>query len=113
MNKTAPLLPSLKEKRRYLVYEAHSEGTFSFNDVKEAILQEAAFLGTLGLAKAGLILLDDWNNNKGIIRVATASLDNVKAALFLIRNINKKEAFISTIGVSGTLYRARNKFIAP
>ena len=111
--KAKAVLPSLKEKRRYLVYEAITEGTTSFPDTKEAILKEtSSFLGRLGQAKAGIEILDDWHENRGIIKVSTTHLDQLKASLVMLRKINKKEAIIRSVGVSGTINKARNKFIA-
>ncbi len=111
--KLAPLLPSLKEKRRYLVFEAFSQTPFTFQEIKEAILKETTqFLGRLGQARAGISLLDDWYKNKGIIRVSASSLNHLKAALLFIRKINKRDLILTTRGVSGTLHKARNKFIA-
>ena len=111
--KLAPLLPSLKEKRRYLVFEVLTEGKISFEETKDAISQEfTGFLGRLYGAKAGIEFLPDWQEQKGILRVAHTYLDHAKAALALIRKINKKEVIVTSIGVSGTLNKARNKFIA-
>ena len=107
----ASLLPSLKEKRRYLVYQVLSETPLHFKDVKEALAKEfTTFLGRLGEAQAGILFLDDWNNNKGIIRMTTSALDYVKAALIHIRKINKTEVVVASVGVSGTLNKARTKF---
>ena len=112
MNSIKPLLPSLKEKRRYLVYQAITETPTTLEETRQAIQEETqTFLGKLGAAKAGLVFLDDWHDQKGILRIATPAVDQIKTALFMIRKINKKEAILTTKGVSGTLNQARNKFI--
>ena len=110
--KIAPLLSSLKEKRRYLVFEILTESKLTFQEVQEAILKEATtFLGMLGVAKAGITFLEDWKHNKGIIRVANKYLDHLQSVFVFIREINKKDVIITSVGISGTLHKARNKFV--
>ena len=109
----APLLPSLKEKRRYLVFEVLAEAALTLEEAKEGIGKElSSFLGRLEEAKAGIDFLQDWHNQKGILKVTTPYLDHAKAILPLIRKINKREVIVASIGVSGTLNKARSKFIA-
>ncbi len=110
--KMASLLPSLKEKRRYLVFELIAAETIPFKEFKESLFKEIhSFLGRLGQAQAGIELLDDWKENKGILKVSSRYLDHLKAVFVLIRKINKTDALVTSIGVSGTLNKARNKFM--
>jgi len=101
------LLPVLKERNRYLVYEV--KGKFNFSDVKieikKAILK---FLGELETAKASLVILNDWKNNKGILKVSHKHVDKVRVALMLIKYINKKNVLFQTVKISGTLKKARS-----
>lgn len=112
MNKQKPLLPSLKEKKRYLVYEVLSQKKHTHEDITTTIKTTIQWLiGTLGMAKAGIIFLDANTENKGIIRVTTKYVDHVKAAFCAVRNINKSEAIVRSVGLSGTLHKARLKFL--
>ncbi len=112
MKKQKPLLPTLKEKRRYLVYETISAHPPSKEDITRTIQQTIQWLiGSLGIAKAGIIYLDADHPAKGIIRVSTPYTDHVRAALCYIRNINKTEAIVRSVGLSGTLTKARHKFV--
>ena len=63
-----PLLPSLKEKKRYLVFEAISDKKLAFNDVAKAIQDSLHnYIGLLGTSQAGMqILPEKWDKNKGI-----------------------------------------------
>ena len=113
--KLKPLMPTLREKKRYLVYEAICKN--KFNDaihVNKAILDASReFLGSLGMAKAGILPLDDqWSQDmqRGIIRVNNKQVDNVKAAFVFVKSIGAHEAIVRSIGASGVLKRAKQKY---
>ena len=82
--KFKPILPSLREKKRYLVFEVISGQKFEFNQVKNAVMSAVlGFLGQLGAAKAGIILLEDrWNQEmqKGILKVNHKNTDALKSS---------------------------------
>ena len=66
-----PLLPSLKEKKRYVAFEVVSKEKFNFNQVKKSI-EETLFkyIGLLGTSKAGMqVLPERYTQNKGLIRI--------------------------------------------
>lgn len=107
-----PILPSLKEKKRYLIYEVKAEKTLNFRDVKPELNKKMLeFLGELGYGKAGIIIMDEFQNNKGIIRMQTKSLDNVKIALTMVKKIGDQKVIVKSVGVSGILNKAKNKFL--
>jgi len=101
------LLPSLREKKRYLAYKIVSTTKINKNQaensIKNAIL---SFLGQLGYSKAGPIFLD-YSNNKGIIRINNKEVDNVKASLTLMEKINKERIMIKSLLTSGLINKAR------
>lgn len=104
--KLKPILPSLKERKRYIVFEVVSASSKSFNEIKEKLNHALLkFLGELGCAKAGSIILDEWKNNRGIIRANNREVDNVKAALTLI----KDGILVKCIYVTGLLNKAKLK----
>ncbi len=114
--KIKPLLPSLREKKRYLAYEVISR--YKFNDavhVSKAILDAAnGFLGSLGMAKAGMLPVNDkWNENmqRGIMRVNNKHVDELKASLIFVNNIEGKDAVVKSIGASGILRKAQQKYL--
>ena len=102
--------PSLKDKKRYLVFEIISEKTHSFEEVKTAVFGAvASFLGTSGIAKSKLkVLADKWNSQKqrGILSADRKSIEHVKAALCLSDNVGESSAIIRSIGVSGIIKKA-------
>ncbi len=115
-SKIKPLLPSLREKKRYLAYEVIS--WYKFNDavhVSKAILDAAnEFLGSLGMAHAGLLPINDkWNENmqRGLMRVNNKHVDELKASLIFIKNIEGNDAVVKSIGASGILKKAQQKYL--
>jgi len=116
--KIKPLMPSLREKKRYLAYEVISKS--KYNDaisVNKAIYDAAnEFLGTLGMAKAGILAIDniwDEKTQRGLIRVNNKHVDELKASLIFMRNIQGKEAIVKSVGASGILKKAQKKYLNP
>ncbi len=106
-----PLLPTLKERKRYILFQVISgeeiEKEIISQTVHDACLR---FLGELGMAKAGIqFLQDSWNKSeqKGIIRVSHKYVDHAKAALTLIKEISGHRATFSTTRVSGILAKVK------
>jgi len=104
--KIKALLPSLKENKRYILYEVESESKLAMtkNFIEERLRE---FLGDLGLAKAGLRTVKT-KANKGIIQVNNNSLHEIKTGLALIKEINKSKVRIQTRKVSGVLNKIKN-----
>ena len=114
--KLKPLLPTLREKKRYLAFEVLSKDKIAdFDTVSNAILHASAeFLGQLGVSKAGLLVLSDkWDKNsqRGIVRVSHNHVDNLKAALTMIGKINDNDAIVKSVGVSGILNKAEKRYL--
>ena len=105
------LLSSLREKKRYLVFEIKTDNNFSFSDVSKAILKSFKELfGEIGLSKAGLNFVE-YKNNKGIVKVNNKYVKNLQASMCFLRKINKQDLIVRSLGVSGILKRARIKFL--
>lgn len=72
------------------------------------------FLGELGMAKAGIWLHSEvWNPEKqaGIIRVNHKYVNELKAGLTFIQQIQNKDVIVRSLGVSGIINKAE-KYIA-
>lgn len=115
-SKIKPLMPTLRERKRYLAYEVISKIRFNNGfDVSKAILGAAnGFLGDLGMAKAGVMPLNDkWNENaqRGIMRVNNKHVDELKASLIFVKSIEGKDAVVKSIGASGILRKAQQKYL--
>tara|TARA_Y100000310_G_scaffold345407_1_gene464642 strand:+ start:2477 stop:2824 length:348 start_codon:yes stop_codon:yes gene_type:complete len=111
MSKFKPVMPSLREKKRYLSFEVVSKNKNSFKSVEKAISNAVlGFLGVYGSGKAGINIMDDQFNfkeQKGIIRVNNKNVDALKASLVMVKEVDGGEAIVRSIGVSGILNKAR------
>ncbi len=112
--KNKPILPSLKEKKRYLVYNiiVGQNRLFQAEEIKQEFNRKMLqYMGELGYAKAGVIFVNNPKYNQGIIRVNHKYVDPVKASLTLIENINNEKVVVRCKGVSGTL-EGSNRFLS-
>lgn len=98
------LLPSLREKKRYLIFKIIG-GEFSFRDAKKSIIDSCLrFMGENGLSKAKIKLIKNlFDGDKGVIRVDKDMVGELKTGLALIRRINKRKVILKTIKLCGTL----------
>jgi ribonuclease P/MRP protein subunit POP5 len=102
----------LREKKRYLVFEVVAKHNLNFDEVRKALNSALLqFLGELGYARAGVMMLDDWKNNKGVMKVNNKQVDNVRAGLALIKKVGNETVIVRTVGISGILKKARGKFV--
>jgi len=112
VNKQKVLLPTLKERQRYIVYKVLSKGGLKdFGNLhNNIILQCTSLLGIFDGAKAG-VMSAKYNPEKftGIIRVNNKYVDKLKVCLGLIKKINNQEVTIDCIYVSGMLNKAAEK----
>jgi len=111
MAKLKPILPALREKKRYLVFEILSKSKIkSFTSVSKAIWQGMlSYNGTHGAAHAGILLLGekyDPQSQRGIIRVSHRGVDALKAGLTTVQEIDATPAIVRSISVSGSLKKA-------
>jgi len=100
-----PILPSLKEQKRYLLFRIISTGTVDKSSCGDAINKACLrFLGELHCAKAGITFLgENYADKKGIIRVGSRYVDEVKVALASIREIDSQRATFDVVKISGAI----------
>ena len=107
MNKIKQILPSLREKKRYLAFKVESNSEFNKKQIEQGINNAIlSYVGQLGYAKAGPILVE-YKGNKGILKVNNKELNNIRASLSLVKSLENKKAFISSIITSGILNKTR------
>ncbi len=109
MTRTKPLMPSLREKKRYVAFEIISKGKIGFTEAKKAIIESCLrFMGELGFARAGIqVLSDTYKDNKGIIRTTIKETDKVKTSLALIKQIDGNDVIVRSIRTSGIIGKAK------
>ena len=102
-----PLLPSLKEKKRYLVFEVLAQAPVQQSDIYTAITDAVYHVCVVhGLAEAGMQFIPErWNagQQRGVVRTSTVGADMVKAAFPFIQTVGRKKAIVRSLATSGIL----------
>lgn len=105
--------PTLRERNRYIAFEIISDSRLGRGDVVKAAWNAVLrFLGELGASRTSLWVMDwDEEKKKGILKVNHKSLEEVRAALALIKEINNQRVIFHILGVSGTVKKTREKYL--
>ncbi|MEA3254497.1 MAG: Rpp14/Pop5 family protein [Candidatus Altiarchaeota archaeon] len=109
-----PLIPTLRERNRYIAFELISDSRFRREEVVKAVWNTVLrFLGEYGASRTSLWIMD-WNEEKqnGILKVNHNSVEEVRAALALLKDINKENCIPHVLGISGTLKKTREKHLS-
>ncbi len=103
--------PNARERKRYILIKIDSEPRAEKTLVGRLVIQAGMqFLGELGMARAGIQFLEDtWNekNSTGIIRVSHKYVDELKAALALVKEFEGKKITIHSVKVSGEINKLK------
>lgn len=115
-NKLKAIMPSMRERKRYVAFQIISkEPVGPFKAVSDAIKYGCLrFLGELGVAKAGILILSDKfdeKEQKGLIRINHKYVNELKGALALIKNINGIDVIARSIGTSGIIKKAEERYL--
>ena len=106
--KLKAILPSLREKKQYIAFEVEKPENIGLKETRNAIMASTKnLIGDLGMAKAGILFLKDWKDQKGILRVNSKYVNYTKASMALITEISGKKARIKSVGVSGVVNKVR------
>lgn len=104
------LNPSMREKRRYLVFEAIAKTPVPYETAIEAFSKQAAsFMGTAAFAKSGFRQLPKmWSPEKqrGMVRIQRKYVEPIRASLCLIKKIGRQQVIMRSVGISGMINKA-------
>ena len=108
MPKIKHLLPSLREKKRYLAYEVLTEQPLNKDFSAQLIGHVHRLLGLFDAAQAGVQSVQyDAHTQKGILRVGHRYADKVRAAFVLLSKYESQETLCRTLTVSGVLAKTK------
>ncbi len=107
------LVPSLRERKRYVAFEVISRHNPAKEDAMKALYESAAqAFGELGTAKMAMKFISDkWSGSKGIVRINKDSVNQMKAVFCLVDNVKGNPVIIRSLGVSGTLKKAGRNYL--
>ncbi|MBN1923368.1 MAG: ribonuclease P protein component 2 [Nanoarchaeota archaeon] len=99
------ILPSSREKKRYILFEVIGEEKVFKDEVKNSIYQKTLeLLGEEGFSRAGVMLV-----GTNIVRVNPKFKDEMINILSLIRVINGKRVVINTLKTSGIIKKIKGE----
>lgn len=112
------LLPSLRERRRYLAFEMLSENAVSRRDFnRELEMSMSSLLGDAGASECrmSLLLFDGAQGNGqecggGIIRCVHTHTLETRAAIATMCEVGGSRVAVRVIGTSGTVKGAKRFF---
>jgi RNase P/RNase MRP subunit POP5 len=105
--------PSMRAKKRYLIFRLHSDSPVSFQDMKSAVWNSVLnWLGDNEAPNADIHIVKNlWRPGEqtGFIRCHPRYVDQVKMALALIHQIGDERVIFQTIRVAGTIKSGKEK----
>ncbi len=109
------LPPSLRSKKRYIVFEIISENPVEYENFRDALWNSMTnFLGELGASGAQLRILKnlyDPKSQRGVLKCSHDMVEQIRTGLSLIAIVGETRVVIKVDGVTGTIKSARNKYL--
>ena len=104
-----PIPLSLRDKKRYLVFELISDKQLYSKEVSFAVKNLLLKLfGELGLSKMNYqFIVFDEKSMKGILKCRHIAVDDLKAGILLLKEINSVKVIPKTLKTSGTVKKAK------
>jgi ribonuclease P/MRP protein subunit POP5 len=106
-NKLKFLLPSLREKERYISFQVISEEPIVYEDLEQAVWNVMIdFFGELGVSKTSVWIIKnlyDPEKQVGVIRCNNKSVPQVVAGLGLISRLGDVRVTFKILKISGTI----------
>jgi ribonuclease P/MRP protein subunit POP5 len=110
------LPPSMRPKKRYLVFEIITNEKISYMDfINVAWESMLEFLGDLKTSEARVWFIQNLFNaekKRGVVKVDHACVEDVRASLAMINIIGESKAVIKVLGVTGTIKSAQVKYLS-
>ncbi len=108
----------MREKKRYVAFEVVSKEKLegyaqAYNAFVESVVR---LLGSRGVAEIGPVpVKKGWNTKRqrGIVRVSAKKVDEAKAAIAAVTHIQSHEAIMRSVGTSGIMKKAIERYINP
>ncbi|MFH0956844.1 MAG: Rpp14/Pop5 family protein, partial [Candidatus Aenigmatarchaeota archaeon] len=106
-------MPSMKEKKRYVVFRVTGEKRPGYDEVKGAVMDSAlGWMGEKGVSLSALRLLRNlWDQERmeGWLSCTPKSVDDVKLSLALIHQIGDSRVIFRTVSVTGNIKSGKKK----
>jgi len=105
------LPPTLRDNVRYMAFEVISDEIVNAKDIKNEILSATTSLfGDVGLTNLEIELIS-FSGHKGLLRCRQGRTEDARSVLATIFRVKRYRLNIRVLGVSGTLARAKEKYL--
>ena len=105
-SKSKPLLPVLKEKKRYLVYRLHGQVPRNAGNLLANELER--LLGVVEGAEAGILPITyDATRQTGVLRASLAKVKRVRLAMLLVTGLGNTGTVVEPALTTGILEKAK------
>jgi len=112
--KLKTLLPSLRERKRYILFKVISEQAINYQLFKELLSSTILkFYGELTFGKFGFKILDErWNEKEqiGIVKCNHLYVPNIIAVFGLLQRLGDYRVNVKILKVSGTIKSLLKEF---
>jgi ribonuclease P/MRP protein subunit POP5 len=107
------LLPTLREKKRYVVFRVHSQERLDYPSMHNAAWNSLLnWMGEKELSRANVRIIKNlWDPRQqaGFVQCSPKSVDSVKMGLSLVHQIGDQRVVFQTLGVSGTIRSGKSR----
>jgi RNase P/RNase MRP subunit POP5 len=106
-------LPSMREKRHYLIFRLHSDMPVPYEDMKGAVMNSILnWMGEKGFSMSNAkIIRNLWDGRRqeGWLSCTPKSVDDAKMSLALIHQVGDAKVIFQVLRVSGTIKSGKGK----
>ena len=107
---------ALRKRRRYIIIDIVSESERDLGEVVNTVWDSIlGFLGEIGTSRAGVWVvkdLFDQENQRFGVKVNHDYVEEIRAALALVNQIEGEKTNLRVLGVTGTMKSARAKYFS-
>lgn len=111
-DKLKTLIPTLRQKKRFILFEIESSKKFDFKKVSEDLIEQIIlYIGAVDFGNEGIWFLKDKFDEKkqrGVLKVSTKLKDKLVGVLAIINKIDNIESKIKVLKISGTFKGLEN-----
>ncbi|MDD5417475.1 MAG: Rpp14/Pop5 family protein [Candidatus Nanoarchaeia archaeon] len=109
MNNLKPLMPSMKAKTRYVVFEIISEKEIDLDAFETTLLDVCMdFMGRMAFSEADIRIFKKlYINKKVILKVNRKYTSHIMVCLGLIKKVKNIKTIIKSIKVCGSIKKAK------
>ncbi|MAH42918.1 ribonuclease P protein component 2 [archaeon] len=113
-DKPKTLPPSLRQPKRYVVFELIGESPIEYGSVVNAIwLKLFELYGEFGTSEMDMWIIENlfrMEKQRGIIKCSHKEVEKMRTALTLINIISEIKVIVNVLGVTGTIKSAEKKY---